>query len=68
MMPAKLAALGLFKIKLFWNEGNDFIISVHEVTNKFLSRDSSYIADMVIRPKFGNSIISMRKVIITSML
>ena len=32
---------------------------------KFFLRDSSYIVDVVIKPKFGNSSISMRDVIIT---
>ena len=36
------------------------------VTNKILSRDSNYIVDLVMSPKFGNSSISLREVIITS--
>ena len=63
MMPAKLATLGLLKIKANWNKGYDVINSVHDVTNKILSRDSNYIV-----AKRGNSSISMRKVIITSIL
>ena len=51
---AKLATLGLLKIKVFWN--------------KTLSCDSNYIADLAIWPKFGNSSISMREVIIISIL
>ena len=47
MMSAKLATLGLVKIKLFWNKGYDVIISVHDVTNKVLSRNSNYIVDGV---------------------
>ena len=65
MMPAKIATLGLLKIKVFWNKGFDVIISVRDVTNKILSYDSNYIVDVV---KFGNSSISMREVIITSNL
>ena len=68
MMSAKLATLGLLKIKVFWNKGYDVIISVHDVTNKILSRDSNYIVDVVMWPKFGNSSISMREVIIRSIL
>ena len=68
MMSAKMATLGLLKIKVFWNKGYDVIISVHDVTNKILSRDSNYIIDVVMWPKFGNSSISMREVIITSIL
>ena len=68
MMSAKMATPGLLKIKVFWNKGYDVIISVHDVTNKILSRDSNYIIDVVMWPKFGNCSISMRKVIITSIL
>ena len=42
--------------------------SPHDVTNKFLSRDSSYIVDLVTRTKFSNSSISKREVIINSIL
>ena len=68
MMSAKMATPGLLKIKVFWNKGYDVIISVHDVTNKILSRDSNYIVDVIMWPKFGNSSISMREVIITSIL
>ena len=63
-----MATPGLLKIKVFWNKDYDVINSVHEVTNKFLSRDSNYIVDVVMWPKFGNTSISMREVIITSIL
>ena len=63
-----MANLGLLKIKMFWNKGYDFIISVHDVNNKILSRDSNYIVDVVKWPKSGNSSMSMREVIITSIL
>ena len=63
-----MATLGLLKIRVFWSKGYGVIISVHDVTKKFLSRDSNYIIDVVMRPKFGNSSICMRKVIITSIL
>ena len=65
IMSAKMATPGLLKIKIFWNKGYDVIISVHEVFNKILSCDSNYIAD-VMWPKFGNSNVSMRDVIIAS--
>ena len=68
MMPAKMATLGVLKIRVFWVKGYDVIISDHDVTKKFLSHDSNYIIDVVMWPKFGNCIISMRKVIITSTL
>ena len=68
MMSAKIAIPGLPKIKVFWNIGYDVIISVHEVTNKILSRYSNYIIDVVMWPKFGNCRISMRNAITTSIL
>ena len=55
MMSAKLAILGIFKIKVFWSKGYDIIIFVHNVTNKILSRVSNCIVDMVMWPKFVNS-------------
>ena len=66
MMSAKITTPGLLKIRVFWNNGYDVIISVHDVTNKILSRDSNYIIDVVMW--FGNCSISMRKVIITLIL
>ena len=66
MMSAKMATPDLFKIKVFWKKGYEVIISVHNLANKSLSRDSNYIGDVVISPKFGNSSTSMREVIITS--
>ena len=64
----KMTTLALFKIKLLWNNVYDVIIPVHDVANKVLSCDSIYIVDVVMRPKFCNSSISMREVIITSIL
>ena len=60
--------LDLLKIKVFWSKGYDVIISVHDVANKILSRDTYYIVDVVIWPKFCNSSTSMKEVIITSIL
>ena len=68
MISGKMANLGLLKIKVFWKKGYDVVISAHGVINKVLSRDSYYIADVVIWPKFGNSSTSMRDLIITSIL
>ena len=68
IMSDKLATLSLLEIKVSWNKGYDVIISVHDVTNKILLRDSNYIVDAVMCPKFGNSSISMREVTITSIL
>ena len=61
-MSAKLATVALLKIKAFWNKGYDVITSACDVINKILSRDSNYIVDAVMWPKFGNSSISMREV------
>ena len=47
MMSAKMATLAFLKIKLLWNKGYGVIISVHDVSNKILSRDSNYIVDVV---------------------
>ena len=58
---------GLLKEKVFWNKGY-YIISVHDITNKILSHDSNHIVEVVMWPKFDNSSISMREVIITSIL
>ena len=46
----------------------DVIIPVHDVTFKVLSRNSNYIADVVMVSMFGNSSIAMTEVIITSIL
>ena len=57
MMSAKSATLNLFKIKLFQNKVYDVITSADDVTNtlnQITSRESSYITDVVISPKFGN--------------
>ena len=51
---------GLLEVEVFWNKGYDVINSVHDVTNKTVN--------VVMSPKFVNCSISMRKVIITSIL
>ena len=68
IMSAKMAPPGLLKIKVFWNKGYYVIYSVYDVTNKISSHGSNYIIDVVMWPKFGNSSISIREVIITSIL
>ena len=67
-MSAKLATPGLLKITVVWKKGYDIIVSVDDVTDKILSRDSDYIVDVFMWPKFGNCSISMREVITTSVL
>ena len=68
MVSAKMATLGLLRIKVLWNKGYHFMISVLDVTDKGLSRDSNYIVLVVKWLKFGNCSISMTEVIITSIL
>ena len=68
MMSAEMVTPGLLKITVFWNKGHGIIISVHDVTSKILLRDSNYIVDVVMWPKFSNSSSSIREVIITSNL
>ena len=68
MMSAKMATPGLFKIMVFWNKGYDVMISVHDVTNSILLLDSNYIVDAVMWPKFDKSNISMKEVMIMSIL
>ena len=65
MMSSKLATPAFLKIKVFRNKGYYVIISVPDVTNQVLSSESSYIVDVV---KFGNSSVSIREFIITSIL
>ena len=68
VMSAKMATPDLLKIKIFWKKGYDVIIYVYDVTSKILLCDSNYIVDVVMWPKFGNPSISMREVIIISIL
>ena len=68
MMSAKMVALRLLEIKVFWKKGYDVINFVYDVTIIILSRDSNYIVNVFMWPKFGKSIISMKEVIITSIL
>ena len=68
MMSAKTTTPGLLKIKVFWNSGYDTIISVHDVTNKILLGNSNCIIVVVMWSKFSKCSISIRRVIITSIL
>ena len=61
MTLAKLFSLGLFKTKVIWNDGYDVKNFVREVTNKILPWKSNYFKDVVIRPNFGKSSISLRQ-------
>ena len=66
-MSAKIVTLGLLKINVFLNKGYEVITSFYDVTKK-LSLDSNYIVHVVVWPRFGNLSISMREVIINSIL
>ena len=68
MIPVKMVTLAFLKAKIFWNKGYDVIIPVYDVIKKTWSCDSNYIIDTVMWSRFGNSSISMREVIITSIL
>ena len=68
MMSAKITTPGLLKIRVFLNKVYDVIVFVHDVTNKIVPHDWNYIIDAVMWPKLGNCSISMRKVIVTSIL
>ena len=68
MMSAKMTTLSFLEIKIFWDEDYGTIISVHDVTNKILTCHSNYVVVSVMWPKFGNSSISVREVIMTSIL
>ena len=46
MISAEMATPGLLKITVFWNKGYDVRISVDDVSNNILSRDSNYIVDV----------------------
>ena len=48
MTSAKIATLGLLKIKVFWNKVYDVIVPVYDVTNQILSRDINYLVDVVV--------------------
>ena len=52
MISAKLATLGLLKIKIFQNKCYDIIISVHEMTSKRFQ--VNYIVDVdCFHPELG---------------
>ena len=68
MMSAKKDTPDLLKIMSFWNKGYDVITPVDDATNKISFRDSNYVAEVFMWPKFGNCSISMRKSITTSIL
>ena len=68
MMSAKISTPCLVKLTVFWNKGYEDIVPASDVTDKILSSDSNYIADVSLWPRFDKCSISMREVIITSIL
>ena len=46
-MSTQMATPGLLKIGVFLNKGYDVIIFLNDVTNRYLSRDSNYVIDVV---------------------
>ena len=65
---SKIGYSRLFQNKGIRNNGYDVKISAQDLTNKILSRNSDYNVDVVMWPKVGNSSISVKEVIITSIL
>ena len=49
----------------FEKKDYDAKISVYDISNRILSCDTNYIADVVMWPQFGNSSTSMKEVIMT---
>ena len=68
MMSAKMATLDVLEIKVLQSKVYDVIISEDAVTNKILSRDSIFSVDIVLCLKSGDLSISLKEVIITSIL
>ena len=67
-MSAKFTILGLFRTNVFSNKDYDVTASVYDVNNKILWHASHCILDLVVWSKFGNSSISLRQVVITTIL
>ena len=62
MMSAKIAT------PVFWSKGHYVIYYFYDVINIISSHESNYIMYVLMWPKFGNSRICIREVIITSIL
>ena len=58
----------LIRSNVFWKKVYDITIYVYGATNKILSRDSKFIVDVIMWPKFFKSSIFIRELIITSIL
>ena len=68
MMSATMVTPGLLKTKIFRKKDYDVMFFAYDVTNPILSRDLNYNVNVVMWPKFGNPSVSLREVIITSIL
>ena len=68
MALAKFATPGRLKVKIFQNKSHDAIILYSDVTSKTLSCDSNCVVNVFMWPNFGNSSISVTKVIMPSRL
>ena len=55
MILAKIATLGLLKIKIFSNKCSEVTVFSHDVMSRISSLDSNPIVDVVGWAKFGNS-------------
>ena len=64
----KIGCLGLLEMKIFQDKYFEVMTYAHDVSNKILSCDPSYILEVVMSQKFGNPNISMGVVIIASIL
>ena len=62
-----MATPGFLKIKVFWNKGYE-VIHVNDVDNRISSRDWNCIVNAVMWQKFSDSSVSIRVVLITSIL
>ena len=67
LISEKLTTPTLLEIRVFWNKGY-VVISVDDITDKILSRDSSFVVDVVMWVKFTNSVISVAEANLTSIL
>lgn len=65
MMPAKMA---LLKVTVFSNKDHDVITSVYYVINKFPSRDTNFIVDLVMWSNLCDASISSIEAIAASVL
>ena len=63
-----IGKVDFLNIKVCWNKVDDVIIFAHDGNIQIFSRDSSYITNIIIRAKLGNSSISIRETLIIAIL